>query len=60
MVKIIYEIVWTKPSQKQLLAAFEYINQDSPVNAKKVIYDIITAADKAITNPEYYDQISTK
>jgi len=35
-------------------AAYIYICQDSPQNAIKVIDDIITSMDRAITNPEFY------
>jgi plasmid stabilization system protein ParE len=36
-------------------AAYKYISEDSPQNALKVIEDIIAAANKAITNPEFYN-----
>ncbi len=54
MVKKAYRLVWTKRSQQQLKAAYEYISKDSPKNAIKVIEDIVTAAGKAIPNPEFY------
>lgn len=49
-----YQIVWTKLSQQQIKAAYNYIRKDSPQNAAKVVVDILTALDKAITNPEFY------
>jgi plasmid stabilization system protein ParE len=54
MVKKQYELVWTKRSQLQMKAAYNYISEDSPKNAAKVIEDIIIAVNKAITNPEFY------
>jgi len=38
------------------IALFKYIHKDSPQNALKVVNGIITAAEKAITNPEFYSQ----
>lgn len=49
-----YQIVWTKLSQQQIKAAYNYIRKDSPQDAAKVVVDILTALDKAITNPEFY------
>jgi plasmid stabilization system protein ParE len=50
-----YQLVWTQRSQQHLKAAYKYIRKESPQNAAKVIFDIITAAEKAIINPEYYN-----
>ena len=47
-------IVWTKRSQQHMREAFEYISNDSPKNASRVLDDIIEAANKAIPNPEIY------
>lgn len=55
MVKLLYQIVWTKRSQQHLKAAYNYISEDSSQNALKVIEDIIAAANKAIANPEFYN-----
>ena len=55
MVKTKYELVWTKRSQQHMKALYKYISEDSPENAKKVLEDIITATEKSITNPEYYN-----
>jgi plasmid stabilization system protein ParE len=54
MVKKQYELVWTKRSQLQMKAAYNYISEDSPKNAAKVIEDIAVAVNKASTNPEFY------
>ncbi len=54
MVAGLYELVWTKRSQKQLKKAYEYISKDSPKNAVKVIEEIAEAVQKAIPNPEIY------
>lgn len=54
MVKKQYEVVWTKRSQQQMKAAYNYINEDSPQNAIKVVEDIVIAVNKAISNPEFY------
>ncbi len=50
-----YKLVWTKRSQLHIRVLYSYISKDSPQNAGKVVSDIITAAEKAITNPEYYN-----
>jgi plasmid stabilization system protein ParE len=54
MVKKPYEVVWTKRSQLQLHAVFKNISETSPVNAEKVVADILSAVEKASTNPEFY------
>jgi hypothetical protein len=36
-------------------AAYKYISEDSPQNARKVVEDIATAMNKAITNPGFYN-----
>jgi plasmid stabilization system protein ParE len=43
-------LVWTKHSQQHMRAAYKYISRDSMQNAAKVLDDIVTAAEKAITN----------
>ena len=43
MVERIYQIVWTKRSQLHLRAAYNYISEDSPQNALKVVEDIVAA-----------------
>ncbi len=53
MVKKLYEVVWTKRSQQQMKAAYNFISEDSPQNAIKVVEDIVTLVN-AITNPEIY------
>ena len=54
MVKQQYQIVWTKRSQLQLKTAYKYISIDSPKNALKVVEEIVTSLNKAISNPEFY------
>ena len=49
-----HQLVWTKRSQQNMTAAFNYISKDSPQNARKVINDILIATEKAIANPEFY------
>jgi len=49
------QLVCTKRSQQHLRALYKYISKDSPQNALKVVTGIITATEKAITNPEYYN-----
>lgn len=48
------KLVWTRRSLQHMLALYKYISEDSPQNAVKVVNDIMTAAEKAIKNPEYY------
>ena len=49
------QLVWTRRSQQHLKALYNYISQTSPQNAQKVVTDIITATEKAIANPTYYN-----
>jgi len=49
-----YELIWTKRSQQNMLTTYKYICKESELNAKKVMADIIKAAEKAIVNPELY------
>ncbi len=49
------QLVWTRRSQQHLRALYRYISEDSVQNAMKVVDDIITAAEKAIINPTYYN-----
>jgi plasmid stabilization system protein ParE len=55
MVKNNYTIVWTKGAQLHLKSAYEFISEKSPQNALKVVQDIASALDKAISNPEVYN-----
>lgn len=52
--EIEFHLVWTKRSQQNMRSLYNYISEDSPQNARKVIDDIIIATEKAITNPEIY------
>ena len=54
MVEKKYVVVWTNRSQSHMKQAFNYISQDSPQNAIKVLEDIVYAVNKAIANPEVY------
>ena len=49
------QLVWTRRSQQHLKALYEYINEESPQNALKILNDIITATEKALVNPEHYN-----
>ncbi len=55
MVKHHCQLVWTKRSQLQMKAVYDYIHEDSPQNAIKVVDDIAKAFNKAIDNPEFYE-----
>jgi addiction module RelE/StbE family toxin len=55
MVRKVYQLVWTETALVQIREIFEYIERDSPKSAKKIILDIISATEKAITNPEFYN-----
>jgi plasmid stabilization system protein ParE len=48
------QVVWTKRSQRQMKSAFDYIYQDSPHGANKVLEDIAAQVVKAASNPEMY------
>ncbi|MDQ6761631.1 MAG: type II toxin-antitoxin system RelE/ParE family toxin [Bacteroidota bacterium] len=54
MVDKLYEVVWTKLSQQQIKAAYNFISKDSPQNAIKVLEDIVLSLNKATNNPEIY------
>lgn len=54
MVEKKYAVVWTKRSQQHMRKAYNYISKDSLQNAGKVLEDIVTAVNKAVTNPEFY------
>jgi addiction module RelE/StbE family toxin len=54
MVKMQYQIVWTRRAEQQMKAAYKYISEDSSQNAAKVVEDIAKSVNKAITNPELY------
>ncbi|MGH2643572.1 MAG: type II toxin-antitoxin system RelE/ParE family toxin [Chitinophagaceae bacterium] len=54
MVKESYQVVWTKPAQKEMKQAFDYISKDSIKNAEKVITTIAAMVDKASDNPQIY------
>ncbi len=49
------QLVWTRRSQQHMMALYKYISADSPQNAMKVVNDIVSATEKAIKNPEYYN-----
>lgn len=49
------KLVWTRRSRQHLFALFKYISKDTPQNARKVLDDIISATEKAIENPGYYN-----
>lgn len=47
-------IKWNKQAVQQLLAATEYIKEDSPVNAEKVKNDILDKIEGLIKYPEKF------
>ena len=47
-------IKWDACALKQFDKAIDYIEADSPKNAKKVAWDITEAIEKAIKNPQHY------
>ncbi|MGC4037510.1 MAG: type II toxin-antitoxin system RelE/ParE family toxin [Chitinophagaceae bacterium] len=49
------KLVWTRRSQQHMSALYRYISKDSPLNASKVVNDIVAAAEKAIANPQHYN-----
>ena len=52
----VIKLVWTLRAQQHMTALYRYISKDSPQNAVKVINDIISATEKALLNPEYYNR----
>ena len=54
MVEKVYQVVWTNRARKNLKQVYDYIREDSPQNAYKVVEAISTAVYKAIKNPEVY------
>jgi len=49
-----HEVVWTKRSQQHMKWIYDYISQDSPQNAIKVLMDIVNVINKVASNPELY------
>ena len=47
-------IKWNKHAFSELIKAIEYINNDSPQNAKKVKEDIFTTVNKLLTHPDFF------
>jgi plasmid stabilization system protein ParE len=45
---------WTKPAQVHLKHLYEHIAKDSPLNALRVVEDIVIAVEKAKNNPAIY------
>ena len=60
MVGKYYVVVWTKRSQQHMRQIFDYICKDSYLEAGKVLEEIIIAANKAISNPEFYPRYKYK
>ena len=54
MVSNTFAVVWTNQAQLQMRKAYEYICEDSPKNAFKVLESIIAAVNKASAYPEIY------
>lgn len=53
MVEPPYAVVWTKTAQQHLRVIFEFISKDSPINAVKVVEEIVDAVNKVSSNPEF-------
>lgn len=49
-----YEVLWNTTARKQLKNIYDYIQQDSLQNARKVIEEIAAATEKLNTNPERF------
>ena len=49
------KLVWTNQSQKHMRALYNYHREHSELNALKIVNDIISGAEKAIINPEFYN-----
>jgi plasmid stabilization system protein ParE len=49
-----HHLVWTKRSQQDMIAAYNYISLDSEHNAAKVLDAIVASMEKTITNPGFY------
>lgn len=55
MVKASYQVVWTTRSQQQMKQVYDHISRDSLQNAEKVTKAIVSAMEKAVKNPEYFN-----
>lgn len=49
-----YKVVWTKRSQINVKKVYDHISQDSVQNALKVVNDLTSAVEKAVSNPACY------
>ncbi|MEO7766277.1 MAG: type II toxin-antitoxin system RelE/ParE family toxin [Ferruginibacter sp.] len=47
-------IKWNKHALSQLVAAIDYIREDSPQNAEKVKQEILAIIDKLATYPDFF------
>ncbi|MFN0082455.1 MAG: type II toxin-antitoxin system RelE/ParE family toxin [Ferruginibacter sp.] len=54
MVEPQYEIHWNAPAKKQLRKIYDYIEEESPQNAKNVINKIIEKIETLDNNPERF------
>ena len=51
-----HKIVWTMRAQNHMKAAYNHISEDSVLNARRMVEDIIAAVEKAVESPEIYPQ----
>lgn len=49
-----YEVLWNATARKQVKQIYDYIQQESLQNARKVIIEIAEATEKLNTNPERF------
>jgi len=54
MVAKVYQVVWTSRSKSNLKQVYDYISEESPKSALKVVEGIANAVYKANKNPEIY------
>lgn len=48
------KLIWTHQAENSLRQIYEYIKQDSPKSAKKVVKQILSTAKGLTRNPEMY------
>jgi plasmid stabilization system protein ParE len=54
MVAIKRKVVWSDEATIQLKSVYQFIRQESPINAQKVRADIVAVTRKLPSNPERY------
>lgn len=56
MVEKRFEVVWNESTRKQIRKIYDYISQDSILNARKVVLEIMNAVDELQFNPERFGE----